>query len=449
MKRKYLLFIGFFATIGLVFNINNGFCQNVGISETSITPDASSILEIRTTDKGVLLPRIALIDANDETTISNPSNSLLIYNTSTAGTEPDNVIPGYYYWCDLDSKWLLIGNVNTEPEAWLLKGNAGTNPTDNFVGTTDAQDLIFRTTDSERMRIKSTGNISIGGEDAWGKLTVNNGRIVVQNETGYSGSGAAWYKDNPWLYLWNMDTELAEYQGGNILFAAMENSILAADICMIEGVRENAIDNNTASRLVFYTRPSADYMQQRLVIDSEGFFTFKPENDANKTIIINDDGIGTTSEPTIVPSTHLYGFLGTDTRAFWRGYANSFVSLSSKKWKTNITPLANDKRSELYNDFLNLNVVSYNPVREITDTLGNKTGEELMPLTFGLISEDSPKIIVDESGNGIKLYEYISLLTVALQESNKRIDELEAKLAEYEKQSGKTSQKDKKSRTKK
>jgi len=425
---------------------NYTICQNVGISETSITPDASSILEIRSLDKGILIPRVELTGSDDVTTISSPANSLLVYNISTAGTEPNNVIPGYYYWNDTESKWLLIGNVNTAAESWLLEGNDGTSPASDFIGTTDAQDLILRTNDTERMRIKSSGNISIGGEDAWGKLTVNNGRLVVQNETGYSGTGASLYKDNPWLYLWNMDTELAEYQGGNIIFTAMENSVLAADICMIEGVRENGTTNNTASRLVFYTRPSADYMQQRLVIDSEGFFTFKPENDANKNIIINDLGVGTTSEPTIVPSTHLYGFLGTDTRAFWRVYANSYVSLSSKKWKTNITPLTVDKRTELYKDFMNLNVVSYNPVREITDTMGNKTGEELMPLTFGLISEDSPQIIVDESGNGIKLYEYISLLTVALQESNKRIDELEAKLSEYEKIWGDTPVKDKKSR---
>jgi hypothetical protein len=445
MKRNMIYFLA----VVLFFYVNSGYCQNVGISETEIIPDASSILEIRSLDKGILLPRVALTDATDVTTISNPANSLLIYNTVTAGAEPNNVIPGYYYWNDLESKWLLIGNINTAPEAWLLSGNSGTNPTDNFIGTADAQDLILKTSDVERMRIKSTGNISIGGEDAWGKLTVNNGRLVVQNEAGYSGSGASLYKNNPWLYLWSQETALAEHQGGNIIFTAMQNSVLAADICMIEGVRENGTTNNTASRLVFYTRPSADYMRQRLVIDSEGFFTFKPENDANKNIIINDLGVGTTSEPTIVPSTHLYGFLGTDTRAWWRGYANSFVSLSSKKWKTNITPLTLDKREELYKDFINLNVVTYNPVRDITDTSGNKTGEELMPLTFGLISEDAPRIIVDESGNGIKLYEYISLLTVALQESNKRIDELEAKLAEYDKIIGNSVPNDKKSRTKK
>lgn len=421
MKGQKLSYFFILLVVSIIYT-NSLLGQNVGISETAITPDASSILEIRSADKGILLPRIELTDANDNSTISNPANSLLIYNSVTAGIDPNDVTPGYYYWSETDSRWLRIGNSITATPAWLLDGNSGTNPTSNFIGTTDAQDLIFRTSDSERIRVKSTGNVSIGGEDAWGKLTVNNGRLIVQNEAGYTGSGSSLYKNNPWLYLWSQETSLAEHQGGTIIFAAMESSVLAADICMIEGVRENGTTNNTASRLAFYTRPSASFMQQRLVISSEGFFTFNPDNDANKNIIINNLGVGTSSEPTIVPSTHLYGFLGTDTRAFWRGYANSFVSLSSKKWKTNITPINVDKRAELYKDFLNLNVVTYNPVREMTDTAGNKTGEEIMPLTFGLISEDSPRIIVDESGNGIKLYEYIYLLTVALQESNKRIE---------------------------
>ena len=436
MKRHHFLI--YLTLLSFLTTYNNTFSQNVGISETAITPDASSILEIRSTDKGVLIPRIQLTSATDVTTISNPANSMLVYNISSAGTEPNNVISGYYYWSTDQSRWLLIGNINTLPQSWLLVGNSGTNPTNDFIGTTDLQDLVFKTSNLERMRVKSTGNISIGGDDAWGKLTVNNGRIVVQNETGYSGTGITWYKDNPWLYLWNMSTDLAEYQGGNIIFAAMENSTLAADLCMIEGVRENATVSNTASKLAFYTRPAASTMVQRMLISSTGDITFKPDNVANKTVIVNNLGVGSSgSEPTIVPSTHFYGFLGTDTRAWWRGYANSFVSLSSKKWKTNIIPLTDEKRNKLYTDFLNLNVVSYNPVREITDTAGNKTGEELMPLTFGLISEDSPEIIVDESGNGIKLYEYISLLTVALQESNKKIAELETKIAELEKQTNK------------
>ncbi|MDD2634626.1 MAG: hypothetical protein PHW82_03915 [Bacteroidales bacterium] len=403
--------------------------QNVGISETPITPDASSILEVKSTNKGVLIPRLSLTGSTDNTSINSPLNSLLIFNTSTAGTSPNEVSPGYYYWSSPNSKWLRLCSDN---DAWLLTGNSGTNPTTDFIGTTDAQDLLFKTNNTERLRIKSSGNVAIGEGGSWGKLTVNNGRFVVQNLDGYTGSGTSIYKDNPWVYLWSRETTLSSYQGGNIIFAAMKNSTEAADLCMIEGVRENDITNNTASKLSFYTRTASGDIKRRIIIDSNGHISFKPDNEANQYIIINDLGSGTTTEPTIVPSDHNYGFLGTDTRAYWRGYANSFISTSSKQWKTNITPLDNEERTKLQQDFMALNVVTYNPVRAITDTAGVKIDDELMPKTFGLISEDSPSIIVDESGNGIKLYEYISLLTVTLQEANKRIDELEAKILKLE-----------------
>jgi hypothetical protein len=50
----------------------------------------------------------------------------------------------------------------TPQKAWLLTGNAGTNPTNNFLGTTDNQDLVFRTNNSEKVRVLSNGNVGIG-----------------------------------------------------------------------------------------------------------------------------------------------------------------------------------------------------------------------------------------------------------------------------------------------
>lgn len=46
--------------------------------------------------------------------------------------------------------------------AWSLTGNAGTDSTGNFLGTTDAQPLVFKTNDAEAMRIDPDGRISIG-----------------------------------------------------------------------------------------------------------------------------------------------------------------------------------------------------------------------------------------------------------------------------------------------
>jgi hypothetical protein len=51
----------------------------------------------------------------------------------------------------------------TPPEpAWLLAGNAGTDPTINYLGTSDATDLVIRTSGAERIRVLSTGNVGIG-----------------------------------------------------------------------------------------------------------------------------------------------------------------------------------------------------------------------------------------------------------------------------------------------
>jgi hypothetical protein len=46
--------------------------------------------------------------------------------------------------------------------AWDLLGNAGTTAGTNFLGTTDAQDMVFKTNNTEKMRITTTGQVGIG-----------------------------------------------------------------------------------------------------------------------------------------------------------------------------------------------------------------------------------------------------------------------------------------------
>jgi hypothetical protein len=85
--------------IVLTFFIEGVSAQNVGIGTS--TPDGSALLDIDASpsnDRGVLIPRVALVSANNSSPITAPAVSLLIYNTATAGTYPDDVSPGYYYW---------------------------------------------------------------------------------------------------------------------------------------------------------------------------------------------------------------------------------------------------------------------------------------------------------------------------------------------------------------
>lgn len=71
----------------------------------------SSALEIKSNQRGLLIPRIELIKSDDKSPIvDNPANSLLIYNTAAR----NDVTPGFYYWYhkdgagDYDGYWISI-----------------------------------------------------------------------------------------------------------------------------------------------------------------------------------------------------------------------------------------------------------------------------------------------------------------------------------------------------
>jgi len=101
--------------------------QAIGIGNTVFIPDASAMLEVRATNKGILIPQVALTGVNNATTISSPATSLLVYNTGTGGLSP----AGYYYnaGTPVAPNWVKL---QTTKEGWLLQGNAGTNPATNF-----------------------------------------------------------------------------------------------------------------------------------------------------------------------------------------------------------------------------------------------------------------------------------------------------------------------------
>ena len=64
----------------------------VGIGTTNISP--SAMLEVFSTNKGVLLPRVALDSNTDQTTVPNPAVGLTVYNTAAGNFK----IEGFLTW---------------------------------------------------------------------------------------------------------------------------------------------------------------------------------------------------------------------------------------------------------------------------------------------------------------------------------------------------------------
>lgn len=99
MKKIFLYFL-------FINSCFAGFAQQgVGINTTTI--EASAMLEVKAINKGFLPPRVALTSITDVATVNSPATGLVVYNTTTAGTIPNNVTSGYYFFTG--ANWLKIG----------------------------------------------------------------------------------------------------------------------------------------------------------------------------------------------------------------------------------------------------------------------------------------------------------------------------------------------------
>jgi hypothetical protein len=193
MKLKLYLF-----AVLAIFYSRDLTSQNVGINGTGATPNLSAMLDIVSTSKGLLLPRVTLTSNTDATTIANGNvTSLMVYNTTAASAGATAVYPGYYYWNG--AKWEALTGPGSND--WAITGNAGTTAStaaigsaanNNFIGTTDNVDCVVATNNLERMRITSAGNVGISNTGPTEKLDVTgnirlSGAIMPNNLPGTSG----------------------------------------------------------------------------------------------------------------------------------------------------------------------------------------------------------------------------------------------------------------------
>jgi hypothetical protein len=70
------------------------------------------------------------------------------------------------------------GSVPGLTNDWSATGNSGTNPATNFLGTTDANDLVIKTNSTETARMTTAGNFGIGTNAPASRLHIKGGQII-------------------------------------------------------------------------------------------------------------------------------------------------------------------------------------------------------------------------------------------------------------------------------
>jgi len=120
--------------------------QNVGIGANTFTPDNSALLELQSTNSGLLLPRMTTAQRN---AISNPAQSLIIYNLTTKCVEIYESNQWQAIWCDFTCgtvtyDGVTYNTVQIGDQCWLKEnlrttkyndGTSITNVTDNATWT--------------------------------------------------------------------------------------------------------------------------------------------------------------------------------------------------------------------------------------------------------------------------------------------------------------------------
>ena len=164
----------------------------VGIGTT--TPATGALLDLDDPTRGLLIPRVTIADLTTDNPVTGATIGLLVWNTSgVTGV-------GFHYWDGND--WIpLLGG--TPSKDWALTGNTITGS--EFLGTTSAQDLNIRTDNVERMKVFSTGQVSVNlpvlnsPDDTFSSSGLNaisgystaaaGGTGVFGNSTGVNGFG--------------------------------------------------------------------------------------------------------------------------------------------------------------------------------------------------------------------------------------------------------------------
>lgn len=123
--------------------------SQVGISATlGFTPDSKAMLDINSTTKGLLIPRMT---TTQRLAISPTPTSLMVFDTDNKS-----------YWYHNGAEWKELGVSSSSSPSWALLGNLGIDPGTQFLGTTDANALTFKTDNTQRMQIGKNGQVGIG-----------------------------------------------------------------------------------------------------------------------------------------------------------------------------------------------------------------------------------------------------------------------------------------------
>jgi len=168
--------------------------QNVGINNNGSAAAASAMLDVSSTSKGMLIPRMTMAQRN---LINQPATSLLIYQT-------DNT-PGYYYngGTPAAPTWEMFQKNGATPFTLPYYGTSNVMEAFKIVNSGTGKAIIAESTGGTAFSAYSQGNgtgISVSTDDGFGILSITNDTGIAVYGSSQRGNAAKFdisYSNNP------------------------------------------------------------------------------------------------------------------------------------------------------------------------------------------------------------------------------------------------------------
>jgi Chaperone of endosialidase len=426
MKYRLLLSVILITIFG-----NSSFAQSLAINTDGSTANASAILDIKSTVKGLLIPRM---NTSERTGIGSPATGLQVYDTDL------NLLYVYN-----GSAWVAL---NTGTNYWTLSGgniynNSGTNV---GIGTTTPGDKLEV---NGNIRLTNTGtllagpsttgsaySITIRAGDPYVPVGGSGGSVNITATNNMPAGGSGYSNLGPSGNINLTSGSGYNTAGGNINITAGQTSCWAltgnshSDVNIQGGANLIAADassiNIQGGGTVGTTCPTANANGGNLIFKS-GIGT-GTGTQGNIQLLNGNVGIGTSAPSSKLEVCGNVRVIGTVV-ASGTITTSAIACPSDLRYKTNITPLTNAMQK-----LLQLNGVNYYwKTAEFPNMNFNDK------IQTGFIAQDLEKIfpeMVFTDDKGYKSVDYSRLTPVlveTIKEQQKQITDITNRLHEIEK----------------
>ena len=181
------------------------------------TLDNGAIFQMESSDKGILIPRVALSSRLDTATIDPAQvEGLWVYNTATAGSGNNRVTPGMYFWDG--SEWIRIYNRGYSEQFFQTAMVRPQNQTTEYTLTGLDQEIVVPVTGTYQVIVNgaygtglkpSGSNPAVGTCSIW--LEIDNVKVdemwLTSTSKVVGSSGAFHALQRNGMFIYNVDLE--------------------------------------------------------------------------------------------------------------------------------------------------------------------------------------------------------------------------------------------------